>query len=97
MVELKISTQAPNSNPNPSEDHEADGLYLAKIGLESVSIINRIMIALDMLLQSTVVLAGTLPLETESSPHSAERFADQSTRYDGQVDATSEDDEQLGV
>ena len=55
MVELKISTQAPNSNPNPSEDHEADGLYLAKIGLESVSIINRIMIDLDMLPQSTVV------------------------------------------
>src|SRR5271163_1092587 len=55
MVELKISTQAPNPNPNPSEDHEADGLYLAKIGLESVSIINRIMIDLDMLPQSTVV------------------------------------------
>src|SRR4051794_4222419 len=65
MIELKISIQAPNSNPNPSEDHEADGLYLAKIGLESVSIINRVMIAPDMLLQSTVVLAGTLPLETK--------------------------------
>jgi hypothetical protein len=49
MVQLKISTQAPNPNPNPSKDHEADGLYLAKIGLESVSIISQIMIDLDML------------------------------------------------
>lgn len=65
MVELKISTQAPNPNPNPSEDHEADGLYLAKIGLESVSIINRIMIDLDMLPQSTVMHPETLPLETK--------------------------------
>jgi hypothetical protein len=64
MVELKISTQAPNSNPNPSEDHEADGLCLAKIGLESVSIIHQIMIDLDMLPQSTAV-PPTLPLETK--------------------------------
>jgi hypothetical protein len=64
IVELKISTQTPNSNPNPFEDHEANGLYLAKIGLESVSIINRIMIDLDMLPQSSRA-PETLPLETK--------------------------------
>src|SRR2546421_3912300 len=65
MVELKISTQAPNPNPNPSEDHEADGLYLAKIGLDSFSIINRIMIDLDMLFAEHSRAPETLPLETK--------------------------------
>jgi len=40
-AELRISTQTPKSNPNPSEDHEADGLHLAKTGLEPDSIVSR--------------------------------------------------------
>ena len=95
MVELKISTQAPNSTPNPSEDHEADGLCLAKIGLEPVSIINRIMIDLDTLPRSTVVQPETLPLETKvvRTPQSGSPI--NHPRCDGQVDAASDDDEQL--
>jgi hypothetical protein len=54
-AKLKISAQTPKSNPSPSEDHEADGLSLAKIGFEPTSIINRITVDLDTLTESTVV------------------------------------------
>ena len=40
MVELKTPTQAPNSNPNPFEDHEADRANLAATGLEPDSLLS---------------------------------------------------------
>jgi hypothetical protein len=67
VAELEISTQAPNSTPNPSEDHEADGLYRAKTGLEPVSIINRIMIDLDMLPESLVARPKSYHLQRKWS------------------------------
>src|ERR1700761_8771885 len=92
MVELKISTQAPNSNPNPSEDHEADGLYLAKIGLETFfyhqSNCGRPWYASAEHSRAT----ETLPLETKvvHAPQSGSPI--NQSRCDGQMDTASGDD-----